>query len=73
MSDTEKAKFLNLVIANESKRLILNATNILTRGALTIVEFWMNTVTIKGQITSIPIPPITRYNRTSQGRNRYLG
>ncbi len=62
---TEKAKFLNLVIANESKRLILNATNTLTRGALTIVEFWMNTVTIKGQITSIPIPPITRYNRTS--------
>jgi hypothetical protein len=30
-----------------------------------LVEFWMNTVTIKGQITSIPIPPITRYNRTS--------
>jgi hypothetical protein len=35
---TEKVKFLNLVIANELKRLILNATNTLALGALNIVE-----------------------------------
>ncbi|CAC9635067.1 hypothetical protein [bacterium endosymbiont of Bathymodiolus sp. 5 South] len=39
---TEKAKFLNLVIANESKSLILNATNTLALGASTTVEIWMN-------------------------------
>jgi hypothetical protein len=38
---TEKAKFLNLVIANESKCLILNTTNTLALGALNIVECWM--------------------------------
>jgi hypothetical protein len=54
-----------LNVPTEAQLKAETATNTLTRGALTIVEFWMNTVTIKGQITSIPIPPITRYNRTS--------
>jgi hypothetical protein len=47
-----------LVIANESKRLIPNATNTLTRGALTIVEFWMNTVTFSCQLLVTVLAPI---------------
>jgi hypothetical protein len=47
---TEKAKFLNLVITNESKRLILNATNTPALRAHNIAESCMNTVTTEAQI-----------------------
>jgi hypothetical protein len=63
---TEKAKFLNFVIANESKCLILNATNTIAIGTLNIVECWMSILPLaEVQITSILMPGTIRHNRTS--------